>query len=229
MSSDKLVDDCTVAKDCDQYLVGLYPEYIKSWSEFQDANNNAKVGDPPVTPAQTHLCTGTSDDTDTADCGASLPGTLVLMTGTNQKSFYTADAYDVSPHTSSSNSLDSTYILRYQTSWTSISKALDCTEDTSGTATSENFCKSPNNPSADANLYTNQLRWRNPSSITYVTSTTYHVPQASIVLVLMQDGSVKKIDAAKYHKYDGGPIALDGNGVVGGTGANAANFWQVTL
>jgi prepilin-type N-terminal cleavage/methylation domain-containing protein len=220
---DKLLDNCTAANDCDTYLQGLYPEYIKSWTEFQDPNNNAKVGDAPVQPAQTHLCTGATD-TETA-CAAQPTGTLVLQT--TPMFFYPADAYDTSPQLTSSNSIGSTYLTRYQTSWTSISGSLDCNANPPGlNASPEDLCKSPNTGAVD-NIYVNQLRWRNPPSNTYVTSTTYHVQQASIVLVLSQDGSVKKVDAAKFYALDKGAPTIDTNGVFGeGTGLK---FWQITL
>jgi len=217
---DKLLDNCTAAGDCATYLPGLYPEYVKTWQEFQDPNNNAKVGDAPVTPAQTHLCTGSTDDTETA-CSGQPAGTLVLQA--TPMSFYPADAYDLSPQLASTNSLNSTYITRYQTSWTSILGSLDCNATPPGlNASSEGLCASPNTGAVD-NIYVNQLRWRNPPAETYVTSTTYHVQQASIVLVLSQDGSVKKVDAAKFLKLDTGPITIDAAGVV------VPKYWQITL
>jgi hypothetical protein len=73
-------------------------------------------------------------------------------------------------------------------------------------------------------LYLDQLRWRNPPSNTYVTCTTYHVQQAGIVLVLTQDGSVKKVDAGKFSGFDKATQhSIDGNGV------DAANFWKIML
>jgi len=213
---DKLLDNCTAANDCDTYLQGLYPEYIKSWTEFQDPNSTAKVGDAPVQPAQTHLCTGSADTE--AACASQPAGTLVLQT--NPMFFYPADAYDSSPQLATNNSiLNGTYITRYQTSWTSILATLDCSNST-GIASSEGLCGTTTDPK---NIYVNQLRWRNPPSNTYVTSTTYHVQQASIVLVLSQDGSVKKVDAAKFQALDTGPITIDTNGVV------VPKFWQITL
>jgi len=135
---------------------------------------------------------------------------------------YTADAYDLSPLVATSNSVDTgTYVARYQTSWTSIDETnLDCgivVASEPATALSEGLCGTP---AGSANWYLNQLRWRNPPSNTYVTATTYHVQQASVVLVLMQDGSVHKVDAAKFQKLDG-QISVDGAGVV------VPKFWQV--
>ena len=224
VSMDKLLDNCTAAGDCATYLPGLYPEYIKSWQEFQDPNNNVKL-DAPAPAAQTHLCT--SDDADITDCGS--PGTdgkLVPLTGPNLHPFYQADAYDVSPQLSTSNSLNTaTYVTRYQPNWTSIKESdLDCGTayaTAPAIAISEGLCGT--SATDFKNMYVNQMRWRNPPSNTYVTSTTYHVPQASIVLVLTQDGSVKKVDAAKFKPLDTGGITVDANGVV------ATKFWQVTL
>jgi len=219
VNMDKILDSCTASGDCPTYLVGLYPEYVHSWTEFQDPNNNVKLSDTK-TPPELHLCS--PSDTETA-CGGSLNGGALVLSST-PKPVYTADAYDLSPLVATSNSVDTTnYIMRYQTSWTSIDGTnLDCGISGSNTfAITENMCKSPNTGDL-VNMYLNQLRWRNPPSNTYVTATTYHVQQASVVLVLMQDGSVHKIDAAKFQKLDG-QITLDGSGVV------VPKFWQVTL
>jgi len=161
--------------------------------------------------------------------------------------YYAADSYDVSPRLASGSSLDLltvqpaggpdekeyNYVVRYQPSWTTISENLDCntTAANGGIALSQGLCPA----NSDDNLYLNQLRWRNPPSSAYVTSTTWHVKgPGTNVLILTEDGSVQKFDASRFAAMEpptsGGattppnmyPLNVNANGVT------TAKFWQVT-
>lgn len=111
--------------------------------------------------------------------------------------YYAADAYDLSPQVSGGSSLNTTNVLRYRTVW-----------------------EQPPVPPAtpDAN-YPRQLQFPNPPGDTYVTCTTYHVPNADKVLVLFENGSVKKMTGADFAAQDTTPPPT--------TPPTPGNFWTV--
>lgn len=263
-SMNTVLGACQADNSCSTYLTGLYPEYVRSWSEFVDPNNNAPLSQSLQMPTSTHLC-ATSDTT--TGCSATTPGQLVILTPSTtppSPTFYTADSYDWSPQLATVNSLTKPVVplTRYETSWTSVAKNLDCTQDISGTTTtasppppdaaSMNFCygpvdplnpaTDPNNgcsaspqttcqsPDTAENQYTDQLRWQNPPSNTYVTCTTYHVQQASVVLVLTADGNVAKVPANKFINFDQQPTdTLSLNDATNNAEVDGVQFWRISL
>ncbi len=165
-------------------LVGLFPAYIKDFRTFQCPNN--PLDSPSAQTANMNVLQLQSD------------GSLAV----GQKAFFTEDAFDISPqvNTAQKNQLSpnntpanwAVLNVRYQTSWTSYNQA-------GGGAA----CIQPSMPPLDANDpvdsngcsvdYTRQLRWQNPPASTYVTSVTYHIPNANNIMVLYQGGYVQKL------------------------------------
>ncbi len=138
---------------------GLFPQFINDVSVFQDPDNSHNDDLATSVTASVNQLNG---------------GTI---TSSNQQ-FYRADAYDTNPQVSADGkSLSATtYIARYQTSWTSIA--------------------APGSPAAADPSYPRQLRVPNPPGDTFVTLTTYHVP-SGVVLVLWQSGSAKTLDISR--------------------------------
>lgn len=207
---DQAYDQAATAKQADMYFPGLYPEYVKDYRVFTDPNNSAKFS-----------------DTQTANIN--VLGTNGKLTAQSQN-FYTADAYDISPAITGTNAVSSSiYVPRYQSSWTDIDgTTLDC--DSGGS-----LCSGGTNKE---NLYTHQLRWKNPPAQTYVTSTTYHVQQSGKVLVLWQNGSARKVDVGTFLQCDnastcdnptsGGATTSETNTNVGvAGGVSQVNFWKL--
>jgi prepilin-type N-terminal cleavage/methylation domain-containing protein len=92
---------------------GLYPNYIKDCTVFEDPDNvdhsSIKVSDTDPTATQT---AGVN----------SLSGTTLNSTGT--QTFYNADAYDLSPAVTSTGDLNyGQFDAWYETSWTSLPTA----------------------------------------------------------------------------------------------------------
>lgn len=153
------------------YLVGLYPQYVKDWHVFLCQNNPTddytktvavNVNTFPSTPP------GGDDQRD-------------LAVQSPEMSFFTADAYDISPQITGINQTSKTvYVPRYQVSWLSYP------------STAQTPCYPAGCASATDVDYARQLRWELPPSDTYVTSTTYHVGNANRVLVLNVSGQVRK-------------------------------------
>jgi len=163
-------------------LVGLYPEYDKNWQDFTCPNN--LITDPAaVTPApiqdNTMCPKADAKGNQLAVCAGSSAGQMMP----SAHLFFKADAMDISPEVSdvnqflngNNNTANWNYIPRYQTSWESY--------------------PNPNPTSTNNPLdqdYIRQLRWQNPPGNTYVTSVTYHVPNADRLIVLYEGGFVKK-------------------------------------
>jgi prepilin-type N-terminal cleavage/methylation domain-containing protein len=161
-----------------QYFPGIYPEYIRPGDEdtFRDPNNTANVGDSTTVTAQVNVVNDTTGD---------------LTTGT--QTFYQADSYDASPLITGENKIDtSTYVDRYQTSWTGW--------PSSGWATDMGTLDSADcgNSSSVCTPYSRQLRFRVPPGDTVVTATTWHVPNNGKVLVLWLDGPAKAYDVTRF-------------------------------
>lgn len=199
VAMDQAFDAASAAKVADQYFPGLYPEYVKDVKVFQDPNNPDN-GKPTLTKTVNVNFLGTD-------------GTLT----TQAVPFYSADAYDSSPEITDTNKLDkTTNIARYQSSWTNIDPTLDC-------ASGGSLC-GPN----QLNQYTHQMRWKNPPAETYVTSTTYHVPNAGRVLVLWESGSVRKLDVSTFLKYTGSTTSEAGQNSAAVSGnVSGVNFWKL--
>ena len=149
--------------------VGLYPSYVKTADVFQDPNNSA-AADATTGPITARLVAPCSD----AACASANPGDIVSV----QRTFYTADAYDVCPQVTGGSTVSTTPLVRYARGW----ERLD---------------------GADANAG-RQMQAPNPPGNTYVTCTTYHVPNADKVLILFEDGSVKKMTGADFAAQESG-------------------------
>ena len=181
----------------DQYFDGLYPEYIRDVNSFKDGNNPTT----DLTAVRT------------------VPSVVLAKDGTISaapETFYAVDAYDTSPLITGTNQVDfNTNVLRYSSSWTGI------TPD--GSAPAGLTTSVTGDTPFDA--YKRQLRWQNPPSGTYVTSTSYHVKYANKVLVLWQNGSAKNIDASIFLAASGG--ADTQVAPTDGPAVTSAKFWQL--
>lgn len=196
---------------------GLYPEYVRDVATFRDADNNdngnvpSRIANSGTTPTNV-LC----PSADTA-CTPTIPaGTLVATT----HRFYAEDAYDVSPKVTATNQVNKdVYIARYQSAWTSVDPTLNypCGDTPTAACTALN--------TNNTNFYTHQLHWKNPPAETYVTSTTYHVPNTDTVLVLFEGGNAKKLNTKQFQQYgaDASTVAVTSGGSV-----SQANFWKLT-
>ena len=177
------------------YFPGLYPAYIKDPEEFTDPNNSVNSSDTskfttqlptytvaPCNPRNDETLTGLSSSSCTVTSSGATstpkPGDAVATT----RSFYLADAYDSSPTVTGTNTVNTTFVVRYQT-------ARELTGST--------------DPS-----YNRQLRWQNPPASTLVTATTYHVQNADKVLVLFESGAVKKVTGHDFVALEGADPAF---------------------
>ena len=200
---DQAYDQAASAKVADQYFPGLYPEYVKDYHVFTDANN---------------------PDNDKLSAIASMYVNDLEPSGTlapTSETFYKADALDSSPAITGANAIStSVYVPRYQSSWTDINDGFntDCTS-----ATTAPTCATK----ADGtfyNAYTHQMRWRNPPSDSYITSDTYHVPNSNMVLVLWDNGSARKVDPSIFLS---GAAAEAPTDVSASGGVSGVNFWKL--
>jgi prepilin-type N-terminal cleavage/methylation domain-containing protein len=199
-----------------QYFPGIYPEYVNNPLTFIDDNNPSKDL-AQVTPSalQVNSIVSTAP-TGTLSAVTQYPPPVPGATAVPEVNtvFYTADAYDCSPQIANSGTTTNTlspattgtlpygtYVVRYQLNWTSVDDTLE------------------SNPS-----YTRQLRWTNPPASTYVTCTTYHVPNDNHVIVLWDSGSAQSMDAATFLA---GSAATNTVGQDAATAYNA-NFWKVS-
>jgi hypothetical protein len=122
-----------------------------------------------------------------------------------EHTFFTADAYDISPQiTGGGTAVSATnYVPRYSLHWTSVSPAI-----------------AASNPN-----YLRQVGVPNSSGDSYVTCSTYHVAHWGKVIVLWESGSVETMDVSKFLAAQGAggdPAALTASAGVGN-----ANFWTV--
>jgi prepilin-type N-terminal cleavage/methylation domain-containing protein len=212
----------------------LYPTYVSDYHAFESQDN--LVDDKP---SQTVTLTSL----ELVPCATTAPG--CSATGTTlspvARTFYTMDGFDVSPkianigttnqfNPETSDPTKFQYVLRYQRDWTNIQQLYTTTLP----ATATTFGTDP--------YYTNylhQMRWQNPPAESYVTSTTYHVPNANKVIVLFESGSVVKMDPTQYGGYDDstscsntsnpltGPVNAAPTCTVDANGDNPAKFWKV--
>jgi prepilin-type N-terminal cleavage/methylation domain-containing protein len=192
VAMDKAYEAALADGVADQYFDGLYPEYIRDVNSFKDGNN--PTSDLTAVQPVTTLTMVPSSAT------PGIEGNVVPVT----TSFYTADAYDMSPRVTGTNQIGTDYVSRYNTSWTDIT--------TGGVAVG----------GLSDEQYRRQLRWQNPPANTYVTSTSYHVRFANKVLVLFQNGSAKNYDSSLFLQ----PGA--DSDVTPASGVSAAKFWLMT-
>lgn len=173
------------------YFPGLYPVYVSNVSYFVDPNNESLSTDVQ-SPNVNVLCPG--DDS----CSTLADGTLVVSTHmlggvVTPGTFYAQDSYDLSPEVTGQRTIDTTTLVpRYQTSWT-------CADADPNTST---VCAAAYNqalpPDNSPNNYPRQLRNPARDGSTYITSTTYHIPQSGMALVLFQDGSARPVASTAY-------------------------------
>jgi len=206
-----------------QYMQGIYPTYVSDPTAFTDPNNRvvdvnstATVGPINVNTLQVVLATNTRN---------------VLAKDPTPRSFYQADAFDVSEEIVGPSELADgvhsdpplTFVPRYQPAWTSVMDpgALGYTPATFPTATPVG------QDGITYDEYSRQLD--NPSSTddTYVTCTTYHVTNENFVIVLFKDGTAKAMDASKFlataaNNQDTSDITADAHGVA------HSRFWTIT-
>jgi len=211
------LDQAESVNQADMYFPGLYPEYVKDYRIFTDPNNNVAFSATASVPVNVLAPCDASQD---AGCSGAAVGTLVPTSRT----FYKADAYDSSPAITNTNAIDTgTFVARYQSSWTNVDSAFDCAQ--SGSLCGAN----------SENLYTHQLRWKNPPAETYVDSTTYHVQQSGKVLVLWENGSVRKVDVSQFLACStsnqctaSGVTSESGQtSVAAAGGVSGVNFWKL--
>lgn len=120
----------------------------------------------------------------------------------SQQNFYKADAYDLCPQVTGASTINTANLLpRYELNWTSLTG---------------------NTPPAGVTAaeYQKQLRWRSVPGDTFVTCTTYHVPNANKVIVLYESGDAKLVDATKFVGADPASLSVTGD-------VSNATFWQV--
>jgi len=169
-------------------LSGLYPQYINDASVFTDPNNKEKDASSSATvSAKINVLDRTTGDLNAVPTAVS---------------FYTADAYDVSPHITSTTSTDSQYVTRYQTAWTSTPMPTGFTPATE---------------------FPRQLDQQVTSDDTYLTMTTYHVQNFQKVIILFKSGSAKVFDPAKLLS----PGCGDTTDISASGGVANAKFWMI--
>ncbi len=201
-----------------QYFPGLYPEYVNNPLTFTDENNLTKdLSQYTDNPLPINSIASPS--------GALTPTTTSASGATTR--FYLADAFDISPQITGTNTLSAAsgatqanYVVRYQANWTDVYPA----------GTTPAPYQSAAGVSPIYNNYVRQLRWQNPPPDTYVTSTTYHVPNDNRVLVLWESGNAKSIDASRFLAGAAGNDANTDTATapVGSTTTDTAKFWQVS-
>lgn len=181
----------------------LYPNFVKDYRVFTDPDN-------PITDL-----TKTTNDLNVNTLGTTDPATGVTpLVTTPPHKFFLADAFDANPQVTGQNSLGTTFIPRYQLNWSNIDSKLAA--DCNGAAPPSTCVTDASNNKYNA--YTYQLRWRSQPGDTYVTCSTYHVPNAGLVIVLFQDGPAKVIDTSKFLVLGNGSDA---------TSVSDANFWKI--
>ena len=191
------------------YFPGLYPAYIRDYQVFTDPNNTVTGTDTTADTAQLSgvnlvaPCDPTADKTLSGATASYCSGATGGMVVPTTRRFYKADAYDTSPQVlSGANQYDpNTYVLRYQLFWGS------CITSNATYPAASGPCAANADTTQDRqkqSLYTHQLYWKNPPSDTYVTATSQHVGNADKVLVMFDDGSVKKMRAEDFQaQYEG--------------------------
>lgn len=185
----------------DNYLKGLYPQYINDASIFMDPNN-------PV-----------DDKTSTQTVVANTLDSAGALTSGN-KIYFTADAFDICPQITSYKSIsDKIYVTRYQRAWTSL---INPGAQTDSAGAVNNYSISGYVTQAD---YNRQLSMPQATGETYVTCTTYHISQQQKVIVLFKNGPAKVMDVNKFLGVQGGADAAD---ISVSNGQSQAEFWTIT-
>jgi prepilin-type N-terminal cleavage/methylation domain-containing protein len=192
---------------------------------------------PPAVPNATHydLVKALHTHTETGNPVVYLP-----------RGYYIADAYDVCLKVVGPNALAdpasvaNAYVPRFQYAWTAIDKTLACKSEKLSTDAPtqqeiEGRCvyrrADPTNPASTAMVlvddkYLHQIHWKSPPPRTYVTCTTYHVPQTGKILVLSESGNVRKVGYDEFTEH--GPDADTIIPTVASPDVSQARFWTVT-
>ncbi len=207
-----------------QYFPGLYPEYIKNPLTFTDGNNPVSdLSKTTATPLPVNsVVPATNGQSATLATATTYPYTDATHVDSNAvaTNFYLADAFDISPQITGTNQLSKTvYVVRYSTHWT----------DIYAPGANDPYDSAPGATPVFLN-YNRQLGWQSPPADTYVTSTTYHVPNDNHVLVLWESGDAKTIDASRFLAGAAGNNANADTTTApaGTTPADTAKFWQVS-
>ncbi|GAB4458013.1 MAG: hypothetical protein OHK0029_18630 [Armatimonadaceae bacterium] len=151
----------------------LFPEYINDLNVYKCPNNG--------------LAASTNDSSFAVVTRLEKQGTANVAAATSVP-YYRFDSYDANPTINSANGqlVPNDFRARYSRVWFPLLDrgSLDAL------------------PSADRNLYRNQLVFSNPSSDTYITMCTYHA-QYSKIIVLWLNGQAKVLDVRKLANVPG--------------------------
>jgi len=184
-------------------LQGLYPQYVKSVEDFLDPDN--------------------SDIDDTSSAHTQLPTTRYnRQTATyvpETDDYFNADSFDVSPQVTGNNQVNKgSYVVRYLPQWTQNITPAPTAATFPGTTIG--------NDGISFGQYQRQISLPDVNGDTYVTCTTYHVPQLNKVIVLFKDGSTKVVDTTQFLSAQGGTDAT--NVSFDAAGVSKARFWTIT-
>jgi len=177
-------------------LVGLYPEYVKSWQSFETD------GDTRDDPSGKLFSSGTSGPQPNYLCpdGELLPaGTTYTGGGTCNmplRAYFLKDSMDIGQQIGGVRQLtggldNPVYTIRYQTSWTSWNGAYDPASAVGGANSTYALAGTP-----WWNNYTRQLGWQNPPADTFVTAITAHVSNSNRIIALYESGTAFKVEAS---------------------------------
>ncbi len=212
----------------------LYPTYVNDYHVFMSQDN-------PVDNSPTSTVT-----LDSTELGSCTPTSTTCLTGTQlnvvQRAFYLMDGFDISPRLANlgtpnqfyagNSASQYQYVLRYQRDWTNIYTLSSASTVPSGDIGYD---------TSAYETYLRQLRWHSPPADSYVTSVTYHVPNANKVIVLFESGSAVKMTPDQYRQtsdptdYPGYDDSTSCFNTVGGTETcslngtdNPAQFWKIS-
>jgi prepilin-type N-terminal cleavage/methylation domain-containing protein len=209
----------------------LFPTYINDFHVFE-SNDNPVDDNPTQTVNLTSLELGGT-------------GTYLTLQSVPRQ-FYVMDGFDASPQIAALGTNNQfingtmpaqlNYVLRYQRDWTSIQN-LNAT-DTLDTNSPQRTFGDPTNPYY-AN-YLHQMRWQNPPGDSYVTSTTYHIPDGNRIILLFESGSVSKVTPVQLGTNNASNVYDDSTSCsntsantqwdvcqTDANGDNPAKFWKI--
>ena len=255
-----------------QQLGTLYPTYVNDYHDFMSSDDqNTSITQtvsldvmapvdsltypyaPVTTPCTNYPPTADNPPTPAGYTVVPSPATCDQIAPKPQ-AFYTADAMDISPQITApgqpngftASPSNPRYVLRYDLQWTSM-QALDMQLSPAppplSPLNSLQFYTTYGDPNGQYfQNYVCQMRWQQPPANASVTSLTYHYAKADQVLILFENGSVKRLhidqlgqhaSGTEYNVYDDSTSCYN---TVGGTetcnldinGDNPAKFWKVS-
>ena len=183
------------------YARSLFPEYIKDLSVFSCPNNTIATSSSNATVYSVSRLSRLSNTT--SGVVTFLPTPVAWGTSPiPQMPFYAYDAYDMSPRVTNIStgklavSTDTNQFLpRYSIAW-DYPGHKDASGNYDGLPADSLVTEAGGDAAKAEAWYRNQLIWRNPSSDTYLTLTTYHAPNSK-ALVLWLNGTAKVVDLRK--------------------------------